>query len=166
MVAPVPAQISKLASRPPAAHLPLRTPPFTMRPPLTPLLLITYIQPPYFQAITHSFAQRQSTIPPNINSFRTLPVATGVHPVQLQILSVLSVPQWQIHFFHSLGASLPSLCDLFCTRFSCFQSFAASFPKTPGVGVPLRGAEFPFLSVLLRFVANPNADRGRIASPI
>jgi hypothetical protein len=33
---------------------------------------------------------------------------------------------------------LPSLCPLFCIRFLCFQSFAASFPKTPGVEVSLR----------------------------
>jgi hypothetical protein len=35
----------------------------------------------------------------------------------------------------SLDYSLPTtLCALFCTRFLCFQSLAASFPKTPGWG--------------------------------
>jgi hypothetical protein len=37
------------------------------------------------------------------------------------------------HSFHSLAASLPSLSTLFCIRSLCFQSFAASFPKAPGV---------------------------------
>jgi len=136
MVARVPAQIPKFHPRLPSARLSLPTRAFGIRPPLTPLLFITSIQPQYFHAITHSFAQRQSTIPPNINSFRTLPVTTGVLPVQLQIVSVLSVPLWQIHSFHRLGASLSSLCALFRTCFLCFQSFAASFPKIPGVGYP------------------------------
>jgi hypothetical protein len=33
---------------------------------------------------------------------------------------------------------VPPLCTLSCTRFLCFQQLAASFPKTPGWGVPLR----------------------------
>ena len=41
----------------------------------------------------------------------------------------------QVTSFHSLAASLSSLCALFCTRSLSFQWFAASFPKTPGWGV-------------------------------
>src|SRR5258707_15390814 len=33
---------------------------------------------------------------------------------------------------------LQPLCSLFATPVLCFQQLAASFPKTPGVGVPLR----------------------------
>jgi len=73
------------------------------------------------------------------SQYQQLPHSSRHHggvSVQLQILSVLSVPLWQIHSFHSLGASLSSLCALFRPRFLCFQSFAASFPKIPGVGYP------------------------------
>jgi hypothetical protein len=73
------------------------------------------------------------------SQYQQLPHSSCHHggvPVQLQIVSVLSVPLWQIHSFHRLGASLSSLCALFRTCFLCFQSFAASFQKTPGVGVP------------------------------
>src|SRR5258708_18422838 len=56
--------------------------------------------------------------------------------------SVRSVPLWQIHLFQELAASLASLCTLFRTRFLCFQSLAASFSKTPGVGTLLDGARW------------------------
>jgi len=148
MVVPVPAQISKLRPRLPASRLPLPTRVFGTRPPLTPLPLITSIQPQYFHAITHSFAQRRAAIPPNINSFRTLPVATEVYPLRplcsaLRALCVALFPPSsaqarQLVCLHRLGASLSSLCALFCIRFLCFQSFAASFPKTPGVGVSVK----------------------------
>src|SRR5216684_6637571 len=36
--------------------------------------------------------------------------------------------------FQNLAASFASLCVLLSTLVLCFQSFAASFPKTPGVG--------------------------------
>src|SRR5229473_729411 len=41
---------------------------------------------------------------------------------------------WQIPCSQQLAASCTSLCALFRTPFLCFQSFAASFSKTPGVG--------------------------------
>src|SRR6266403_6236180 len=43
----------------------------------TPFLPITSLQLQYFQAVTHSFVRRRSTIPPVFNNFRTLCVATG-----------------------------------------------------------------------------------------
>jgi hypothetical protein len=46
----------------------------------TPLLPITSLQPQQFHAITHSFAQPPSAIPPVLNGFRTLSIATGVYP--------------------------------------------------------------------------------------
>src|SRR5467141_3500359 len=52
-----------------------------------------------------------------------------------------SVPRWQIPCSQKLAASLSSLCALFRTPVLCFQPVAASFAKTPGVGVsrlPLR----------------------------
>ena len=47
---------------------------------LTPFPLITSLQILQFHAITHSFAQRRTSIYPVLNSFRTLSIATGVVP--------------------------------------------------------------------------------------
>src|SRR5258706_14324354 len=44
---------------------------------LNPFPPITSLQPQRFHAITHSFAQRESAIPPISNSFRTLLMLTG-----------------------------------------------------------------------------------------
>ncbi len=48
----------------------------------------------------------------------------------------------QTFYLHGLAASFPSLCSLFRPPFLCFQPFAASFSKTPGVvypfGTPVR----------------------------
>src|SRR6267143_5369321 len=46
----------------------------------SPFLPITSLQPQHYHAITHSFAQRRSTISSVLNSFRTLSIATGVVP--------------------------------------------------------------------------------------
>src|SRR5712692_1396895 len=46
----------------------------------TPFLPITSLQLQHLQAVTHSFAQRRSTISSVFNNFRTLCVATGVVP--------------------------------------------------------------------------------------
>ncbi len=43
---------------------------------------------------------------------------------------------WQIPCSQQLAASCTSLCAFFRTPFLCFQELAASFSKTPGVGVP------------------------------
>jgi hypothetical protein len=149
MVAPVPAQISKLRPRLPAAALrpPLLTthhslPTFCSFKRSTPLLPITSLQPQQFHAITHSFAQRRAAIPPIFNSFRTLSIVTGVYP---SATPVLLAPRPLCRAFPSprvlkpansrVCIGLPPLCTLSCTRFLCFQQLAASFPKTPGVGV-------------------------------
>jgi hypothetical protein len=138
MVVPVAAQISKFHPCLPTARLSLPTRAFGTWPPLTPLPLVTSIQPQYFHAITHSFAQRQSAIPPSINSFRTLPVTTGVYPLSVPDDRPSGLQACQLFCLDRLGASLSSLCALFCTRFLCFQSLAASFPETPEVGVSVK----------------------------
>src|SRR5258706_16279975 len=46
--------------------------------PASSFLPITSLQTKHYQAITHSFAQRQSAIPSNFSRFRTLSIATGV----------------------------------------------------------------------------------------
>jgi hypothetical protein len=114
----------------------------------TPLFLITSIQPLYFHAIAHSFAQRRTAISHAFNCLRTLSIATGVYPLRsLCPPSVRSVVRFfppssaqprQLFCLRRLGASLSSLCALFRTRFLCFQSLAASFPETPGVGVSVK----------------------------
>ena len=66
--------------------------------------------------------------------------------LQFQILSVLSMSLWQIPCSQQFAASCASLCALFRAPFLCFQSFGASFHKTPGWGVPqhfLRQASLP-----------------------
>src|SRR5258708_3026865 len=94
------------------------------------------IQPP------EPSASRGVNISPVLSSFRILPVATGVWPLRplcsalrascVVLFRFLSNPQaCQLFYLHRLGASLSSLCTFFCIGFLCFQSFAASFPKTP-----------------------------------
>src|SRR6266481_594745 len=90
MVAPVPAQISKLRLRLPGLPATARrrrlltihhSLPTLLLPAFkhsTPLLPIRSLQPQQFHAITHAFAQRRSAIPPVLNGFRTLSIATGV----------------------------------------------------------------------------------------
>ena len=141
MVGPVPAQISKLPPRLPAAALRRQLltthhslPTFFPFNRSTPLLPITSLQPQQFHAITHSFAQRSAAIPPVLNDFRTLSIATGVCLKKPSRRQTFKLPLCQLFCLQKLGASLSSLCAFFCTRFLCFQSFAASFPKTPGVG--------------------------------
>jgi RHS repeat-associated protein len=85
MVARVTAQISKFLPRLPA---PLSLSPLftthhslsTSRRVPTPFLLITYMQPQQFHALTHSFAQRRAAIPFTLKRLRTLSIATGVYP--------------------------------------------------------------------------------------
>jgi hypothetical protein len=151
MVAPVPAHISK----PPRRKLscPSRRSGPNSRPAvsatthcpllLTPLLPITSLQPQQFHAITHSFAQRHAAIPRPSKNLHTLSIATGVYPQRPphSVPSVLRFSQSsgsqvsQLLCLHRLGASLSSLCPLFCIRFLCFQSFAATNPNTPGCGI-------------------------------
>ena len=49
--------------------------------PANPLFPITSLQDKRFHEVTHSFAQRRTTIYPILNSFRTLSIATGVVPL-------------------------------------------------------------------------------------
>src|SRR5260221_4590084 len=55
---------------------------------VSPLLLITSLQPLYFLAITHSFAQRRTNIPKILNSLRTLSITTGVLPPATSVYPV------------------------------------------------------------------------------
>ena len=48
--------------------------------PLSPLPLITSLQPLHFQALTHSFVQRRPAKPCPLKRLRTLSIATGVYP--------------------------------------------------------------------------------------
>ena len=105
----------------------------------TPFPPFTYIQIPRFHAITHSFAQRESAISPAFNNFRTLSVTTGVYPNGSPLHALVPSPAstrsgWQTPCSQQFAASLVSLCTLFRTPFLCFQSFVASFAKTPGGG--------------------------------
>src|SRR5216683_1273346 len=114
MVARVPAQVSKL---PP--HLHAANTHTKQLPPSSPLS-----------------APRNARIPSVLSSLRILPVVTGVYHQSIPDDKPSGLQTCQPFCLHRLGASLPSLSAFFCTRFLCFQSFAASFTKTPGVGVP------------------------------
>jgi hypothetical protein len=48
---------------------------------LSPLPLITSLQPLHFHAITHSFAQRRPAKPCPLKRLRTLSITTGVYPL-------------------------------------------------------------------------------------
>ena len=113
MVVPIPAQISRLLLRLHGAN-----PPTTHLPPSSP-----------------SSASRNTRIPSALNSFHILPVATEVYHQSIPDDNLSSLQTRQLFCLHRLAASFPSLCALFCTGFLCFQSFAASFSKAPGVGV-------------------------------
>jgi len=106
----------------------------------TPFFLITSPQPLCFHVIAHSFPQRRSAIRRVFNNLRTLSINTrGVtlrHSYSRLLRLSVSVSLWQIPCSQQLAASCTSLCALFRAPFLCFQSFAASFSKTPGVGVP------------------------------
>ncbi|MCU1239445.1 MAG: hypothetical protein JWO71_171 [Candidatus Acidoferrum typicum] len=76
-----------LFSQPPCFHIYTKPPgchPFTPQATETnrpsPFLLITSLQTQQFHAITHSFAQRDSSIFPIFNTLRTLLMSTGVVP--------------------------------------------------------------------------------------
>jgi hypothetical protein len=122
MGAPVPRPTREAPSpsiRPhrPSAFPTIHYPPPTTPRMLTPFPLITYIQAPYFHALTHSFAQRRHAIPFPFNALRTLSIATGVYP----------------NGFASMPS--PSLCCRLPpgSQTTCSQQLAASFARTPGV---------------------------------
>jgi hypothetical protein len=128
MVAPVPAHISKLPPRLPAAALP-STPSVTSVfltpcplccafPRLTPLFPITSLQPQQFHSITHSFAQRHAAIPPIFNGFRTLSITTEVYP---------SIIPRRTHFQAS-NASTLLFTKAWCLFVVSLRSFLHPFP--------------------------------------
>ena len=124
MVARVLAQIPKLPPRLPAPPS-LRSLPVVT----THHLLPPVFRPPLcFHALTNPSSRK-----PFI--FTSIQIPRGCGGTSLQSPSQL-VPLWQIHCFQVFAASFSSLCALFCPPSLGFQSFAASFPKTPGWGVP------------------------------
>jgi hypothetical protein len=137
MVAPVPAQISKLPPRLPASSLRRRSHASIPIPrTLTPFLLITYIQTKQFHELTDSFAQRRAAIPFSPKDLRTLSIATGVYP------SI--IPDYTLSGFQRVNSfvyeSLVPLSRLFA-HFSALLSFVFNrlqplFRKHPGVGYP------------------------------
>src|SRR6266478_8214643 len=86
--------------------------------------------------------------------------------------SCVSVSLWQIPCSQKLAASLASLCPLFRTPFLCFQELAASFCKTPGVGVRCDLSRPPVTSPLATFrtATTPvrlavHSSSGQLAAP-
>src|SRR6266436_1469948 len=71
----------------------------------TPFLPITSLQLQYFQAVTHSFVRRRSTIRPVFNNFRTLFVATGVVPSPVTLSAQLRLPVPALHCLAVLPVS-------------------------------------------------------------
>ena len=136
MVTPVRTQIPKLPARLPAPHTQAN-----LLPPSAP-----------------SYAPRNARIPSALNSLRTLPVTTGVYLESVPEDCPSGLQTCQLFCLHRLGASLSSLCAFFCARFLCFQSFAASFCKTPGVGYPECNYGTPGVArfhYLFRYVSTP-----------
>jgi hypothetical protein len=133
MVATVPTQISKL---PP--HLHVASTPMNQLPLSSP-----------------SYAPRNARIPSALNSFHILPVTTGVYLETVPNDRLSGSQTYQLFCLHRLAASLPSLSTLFCTRSLCFQSFAASFPKTPGWGYRCGALCIVNLNVPVTVTASP-----------
>jgi len=143
MVAPVPAHISKLRPRVPAAALP----PTTHYPPLTAHSLFSCLQTlnsfasyriPATPAVSCDYALFCATALADPSYFQWLPHSFYRHggvPLHHSRRQSFRLPARQRFCLQEFGASLSSLCTLSCTRFLYFQWLAASFPKTPGVGV-------------------------------
>jgi hypothetical protein len=102
-----------------------------------------------------SYAPRNARIPSALNSFRILPVTTGVYLETVPNDRLSGSQTYQLFCLHRLAASLPSLSTLFCTRSLCFQSFAASFPKTPGWGYRCGALCIVNLNVPVTVTASP-----------
>jgi hypothetical protein len=132
MVAPVPAKITTPRLHPPAA---------TRR---RPLLTTHHSLPTLF--LPPSSASRAVNISPVLSSFRILPRRHGGVQFMIPDVRLSDLSACQVFCLHRVAASLSSLGTLFCIRFLCFQSFGASFHKTPGVGgtpTLLRQASLP-----------------------
>src|SRR5258707_10575727 len=87
---------------------------------VSPLLLITSLQPLYFLAITHSFAQRRTNIPNILNSLRTLLSPRGWYPLR---------PLFTL-FTSSLEGSLVEGCS--ALRALCVALFPSFLEQTSG----------------------------------
>ncbi len=105
--------------------------------PLIPPQPAVYSQPFDFVGPLFSYSYGLFVVPKKVKSF-----AIGWGVSAASVPSVPARPEggslWQTPCSQQFAASLSSLCSLFGTPFLCFQQLAASFPKTPGVGVPLR----------------------------
>jgi len=107
-----------------------------------------YSQPFDFVGPLFSYSYGLFVVPKTVNSFAIRQIRTLCAKYRGWGVSAASVPSvparpeggspWQTPCSQQFAASLSSLCSLFGTPFLCFQQLAASFPKTPGVGVPLR----------------------------
>jgi hypothetical protein len=91
-------------------------------------------QSPDWRPLPPSYAPRNASIPCALTRLRILPVTTRVYPLQPKILSVLSVPLWQIHCFYTLADSLSLFALFFRLPFFIFNSLRTLLPKHPGVG--------------------------------
>ncbi len=87
----------------------------------TPLFLTTSFQRLHFHAIRHSLAQRCSGIPSVLNTLLSRHYLVYPSPRY-----TLNPRRFNL---------LQPLCSLFSAAIFCFQQLAASFAKTPGVGV-------------------------------
>ena len=165
MVAPVPAQIS---SAPCNVRTPSTLNSFRILPVATG---VGTFSPLVFQAsslpypasspnsrwliLLRTLCRRQKPQPlsnqANPNSLHKIP-GVGVslrHLCALCVSALSFVSRLQVPPSQRLAASLRSLFPVFCPRFLCFQSLAASFPKTPGVGVPPNTSAPSFASPII-----------------
>jgi len=88
------------------------------------------LPPLYFHTLTNRFSRKHF----GFTFIRNPRGVTLRHSYSRLIRLCGSVSLWQIPCSQQLAASYTSLCALFRAPILCFQSFAASFPKTPGVG--------------------------------
>src|SRR5712692_743258 len=107
---------------------------------LCPISRVQRDESPDWRSLPPSRAPRNASIPCALTRLRILPVTTEMLPLYPEPRK----EQWWRRAHHSrnsgvraflLAASSSSLCPLLRAAVLCFQSFAASFPETPGVGV-------------------------------
>jgi hypothetical protein len=89
-----------------------------------------FLPPLCFHNLTNRFSRK-----PFIFTSIQIPRGVTLRPSYSRLIRLCgSVSLWQIPCSQQLAASYISLRALFRTPILCFQSFAAAFPKTPGVG--------------------------------
>src|SRR5258708_5555671 len=143
MVAPVPAQILKVAPVYPPPHCVAAPGHYFAHRRLSPV----FRPPLYFHTPLPRSARGTNPFPRKPFIFKSIQIPRGCE-VSLRFFLPPVYPQRLLRrvtrhsplcpCFHQLPPSFPSFFPLFCFLFLFFQSFAASFPKTPGVGLPLR----------------------------